>query len=560
MSEFVATAIDTTGIQPYIFGSNRLRENIGASYLAAQVTEHWAREALDALRALGHEVYAPPLTPASPSDAPHIEDGVIAAELVYAGGGNVVLLFADMDLARRFTRHLTAYALRAAPGLSVVAAHRTFEWVDNDNRLPAIVGDLVATDIDRRKRDRAPSAPLLGLGVTAACGSTGLPAVAMSDHHGVPGTSYPVSREIAAKLDAFPHANAALASALGISRAQAQALPYDLDNLGRTEGASSYVAVVHADGNNIGRRFIKAGQAHYRTNRDYIETVRGLSRTVRAASEAALRAVYRAVAGSIDKDGMVAGQFPASRWLDDAGRDHPYLPFRPLVYGGDDVTFVCDGRLGLALATLYLRAFEEEGRAAGEDFSACAGICVVKTHYPFARAYNLSEALCASAKRYVRQRKDGSVNGWFSALDWHIASAGPTESLSEVRAREYHVPDGHLEMRPVRLHLEGGEWRTWPGVRAVVEELRDGEEWRGRRNKVLALREALRQGSDEVQGFLQAYRLQLPELPGSAGHDAGRLAKTGWLNNVCGYFDAIEVLDFLVDPAQPAEEGGYDRV
>jgi hypothetical protein len=30
------------------------------------------------------------------------------------------------------------------------------------------------------------------------------------------------------------------------------------------------------------------------------------------------------------------------------------LPFRPLVYGGDDVTFVCDGRLGLVLLKLTI--------------------------------------------------------------------------------------------------------------------------------------------------------------------------------------------------------------
>src|SRR5262249_42346964 len=39
---------DTAGIQPYIFGSNRLRENIGASHLVAQATGGWA---LDAVRA-----------------------------------------------------------------------------------------------------------------------------------------------------------------------------------------------------------------------------------------------------------------------------------------------------------------------------------------------------------------------------------------------------------------------------------------------------------------------------------------------------------------------------
>lgn len=33
--------LDTSQIQPYVFGSNRLRENIGASYLVAQATGQW---------------------------------------------------------------------------------------------------------------------------------------------------------------------------------------------------------------------------------------------------------------------------------------------------------------------------------------------------------------------------------------------------------------------------------------------------------------------------------------------------------------------------------------
>ena len=45
------------------------------------------------------------------------------------------------------------------------------------------------------------------------------------------------------------------------------------------------------------------------------------------------------------------------------------------------------GRLGLELAAMYLEALENDPIADGEDIKACAGICVVKTHYPFARAY-----------------------------------------------------------------------------------------------------------------------------------------------------------------------------
>jgi hypothetical protein len=38
--------VDTAQIQPYVFGSNRLRENIGGSHLVAQATGAWALEAV----------------------------------------------------------------------------------------------------------------------------------------------------------------------------------------------------------------------------------------------------------------------------------------------------------------------------------------------------------------------------------------------------------------------------------------------------------------------------------------------------------------------------------
>ena len=41
--ELVVTEVSQ--IQRYIFGSNRMRENVGASYLVTQATEGWALEA-----------------------------------------------------------------------------------------------------------------------------------------------------------------------------------------------------------------------------------------------------------------------------------------------------------------------------------------------------------------------------------------------------------------------------------------------------------------------------------------------------------------------------------
>ncbi|MEG4418225.1 hypothetical protein QUA70_06395 [Microcoleus sp. LAD1_D5] len=541
MRKFTVTVLDTTGIQPYIFGSNRLRENIGASYLVSQATDNWAREALNKLKKnINREVYAfDPEKPQSEAK-PRIEDDGLAAELVYAGGGNTVLLFSEKQYAVEFTKILSKRILEEAPGINLVAVHQEFDW--DSQSLYKVVQDLMKNDLDVKKRSRIPSAPLLGLGVTATCRSTQLVAVDMSvpfkDEDDEP---YLISREILNKRKAVELANNHLKHKLITSTSEIYEFPLRTDYMGRSEGDSSYVGVIHADGNGMGKRFQKFGKD--KSNRDYIIAMRELSRSVNDAGINALRKVIEMLAASIidvEEDGKIVKKVMGKFAIE--GNN---LPFRPLVYGGDDVTFVCDGRLGLELAAIYLEALEKQKIADGKPIKACAGICVVKTHYPFARAYQLSEDLCRKAKKFVKDENKGD----FSALDWHLAASGLSGSISEIRDREYKVLAGSLSMRPVSFRKEQhSDWRTWEGFTKVVKHLNEDEEWKGRHNKVIALRDVLRQGIDATQKFLKNYRIkdeQLPSFPECSGLSV-TLAKQGWVHETCGYFDAIEAMEFYI--------------
>jgi hypothetical protein len=206
MTEYTATIIDTTGIQPYIFGSNRLRENIGASYLIAEATKQWVKEALIQL---GKPFYFPDPelseqcqeSQPEPNAKPYIEDGNLAAEVIYAGGGNAVLLFTSHDDAVDFTKNLSRRVLKKSPGLNLVVAHKKFDFYDKEQPLRNIIDDLMKNELEIKKRQRIPSVPLLGLGVTASCNSTQLPAIGTSDQFDAPKEDkYWVSTEVKYKL------------------------------------------------------------------------------------------------------------------------------------------------------------------------------------------------------------------------------------------------------------------------------------------------------------------------------------------------------------------------
>ncbi|MEG4311469.1 MULTISPECIES: Cas10/Cmr2 second palm domain-containing protein [unclassified Microcoleus] len=530
MSNYIATVIDTTGIQKYVFGSNRLKENIGASHLVKLATVQWVK---DCLICLDNNVHIPD------EDKEEVEpcintDESIVAELVYAGGGNTVLLFRSMEFARKFTQNITRKILEDAPGLNIVIAHHPFNW-DTQLLQQVIENDLIKGKLDAQKRQPIPSVPLMGLSVTATCRSTGLVAVEDTNgKYGIPdGEGYLASREIIAKLKAADEANTQFKEMLFKGKPSKYKVARDVDDMGRTEQESSYIALVHADGNQMGNRFDNYGKSQ-RLNRDFIVKMRRLSWGVSKAASSAIEEV-----GKLVIDAIETGKISIKE---------NYLPFRPIVYGGDDVTFVCDGRIGLPLAVKFLKEFEARTQNLPDGkgkATACAGIAIVKTHYPFARTYELCEALCSRTKKFVRQETDNYSKRKliFSALDWHIAASGLSGSIGEIREREYQ--GGKLITRPMRSHEYGDDWLTWTDFAEVVRIFNEEEPWKGKRNKVITLREVLREGQTATKQFLNTYGIdELPAFP--KAKDNSILRKQGWDRGRCRYFDAIEAMEFYI--------------
>lgn len=537
MKHLTLTMLDTSGIQDYIFKSNRLQENIGASEIVYRATTLWAFEALTKAGFKHNVTVKGPSWQILEGDVE--KDGTaLDAEVVYAGGGNTMLIFKSLEDAKKFTRQITAMVLKDAPGLTLVASHLEFdpESVNLTDARTNLLQQLAA-----QKQARQPSVPVLGLSVSAVCQSTGLPAVRndvgkliITTHNETREIQLRlkgqedepprlISREIAAKLAWRDMAAERLKKDFGD-----HAFPSDIDNLGRLEGDESYVAIVHADGNRMGEHLEQALQG-IGTLEQCKKALRTFSEKVNAAGLSAVRHVVELVAEAV-KDKRIPS-------TDD------YLPIRPLVFGGDDITLLCNGQIGISLAAAYLEAFENAFKQAPivkglEDVHARAGIAIVKMHYPFARAYKLSEDLVYSAKTFIMQENSGDC----SAFDWHYATGGLSGDLEFIREREYTARNGKpLNLRPLRLDRgdskQGGRY-WYGGLDEVVLQFKNGSYWSKRKNKVVGLREPLRKGADSVRIYRTNF--ELPLLPALAGVDA---RESGWQDDRCVYFDAVELFD-----------------
>ncbi|HSI85915.1 MAG TPA: hypothetical protein VK970_19175 [Candidatus Methylacidiphilales bacterium] len=277
-----------------------------------------------------------------------------------------------------------------------------------------------------------------------------------------------------------------IATAFGFT--DSEQLPDDFEEVSGGDG--SYLAVIHADGNQLGKMFLEVGQALALLAPENIpsdvsiELIRFLSRDV--VTQGTQAAVGTAMKKALPKE--VLNRRP--------------LLFAPIVLAGDDVTVVCRADLGLSFTEEFLKAFRTEmtsrltdlrakswwskvpdsvQRVIPDQLSAGAGLVYCTDHYPFSLAYGLCESLAKYAKAHAKdsaksdgkQTPDSAVS--FARI---VGASAPTEydelKRSLLKGSDDTLLTGgpyfvemqstpHLDslkkVREAALHLPGGALR-----------------------------------------------------------------------------------------------------
>lgn len=554
MTEYFLTAIDTTGIQKYVFGSNNLKQIVGASGLINWATNDLVYENLVELgnTNIKYDNTSYKLDYLKST----IEGNSLDSELIYAGGGNTLIVFKNEELAHNFTKSITKEILLNANGLDLVVTHTKFQW---DKEYLGDVAQKTLARLNEKKSARARSSPLMGLGVTASCQFTGFPAVELRNEEltnvvqACKG-SIRVSKEVSDKLKYYKKADSYFKKMFPKVGEKGYEFVRDFNYFG-TKHESSYIAVVHADGNGMGKRVhaVASGQnksdkTTRENNREYINAMRKFSISVKEATISAIVKTVDQLMEKIEstlkqeKDDDLKETFKQMIHSNDkkTNEKKKKLPFRPIIIGGDDLTFVCDGRLGLTLTELYLRNLKSYELSDGKPMSAKAGVSIVNSHYPFSRAVSMAGELASSAKKRFQNEKSD-----VSSMDWHFGSAGSLDRLALIRERSFEVPYGNLCMRPVYLGDNiASNWHSWNNFSNIIKEFQ-GSKWVNRKNKQKSLYEALLGGPDVVERFMTFYGLNVdPGLPLITSNKDS--SQTGWIGTYCTCFDALEAIDFFI--------------
>jgi hypothetical protein len=536
--------METSGNQRYIFSTNKLRENVGASELTYQSCTGWvaeavlsrpntgicARQSKDLLRGLCDPSVNPPIESNSSENA---------VEVVLAVSGKAYILTKKEEDARCLIGDVTERALREAPGLDIAGAYVEFDWNGN-----AHIHDVIKNAYLRLSQVRShlpgPEAWFLRIPLVDVCATSGLPA---SHTIKVAGEPRRVSSVTKAKRDVYDGARGRLKELLLSDNRE---FPPDPDKM--TQGREGeWLAVIHADGNGLGQVFLdfkeKVGDAC--TNRDYIDTLRNFSIALDRCTVAACRTAL---------DGI-----SPEKWVVN-GDTRSVVPVLPLVLGGDDLTVICRGKHALRFVTAYLKAFSENTKSCQEirrilpdGISSCAGVAVVKPHFPFSTAYDLAESLLKSAK-VVKKRYSGQSMPP-SAFDFYVLYDSSFIDFEYIR--EQLEVDGHgtrLYGGPYLVDEQSddwGKWRNWSALSRKVEALQKIDQ-EGRplipRGQLHALREKLflgRNSADAAYGLIKHRYPGMVELEGEPGSLFWSEGEDGKRVSVCNLIDVIEAEQFM---------------
>ncbi|MBW4652150.1 MAG: hypothetical protein KME20_03725 [Kaiparowitsia implicata GSE-PSE-MK54-09C] len=593
-TELYLVIIETSSNQDYIFSTNKLRENIGASELTYRSGTQWVLGAIAAPAGQrGFEVWqnAAQLRQIllDPAKNPPIEESDQAVEILTAASGKALFLTTTQEVAQSIIREVTRRALVEAPGLTIAGVYEKVGTLGRHGALAKAIQKVHRKLETERSHFPSSENRFLRLPIVAECASSSLPASRLVPEGDRERSISQVNhakwlfalkaKERLAKLD--PRLKRQIDQLVderqkgdqGSGASSANRLLKD----DATSDPRSWLGIVHADGNGLGKIFLKFEKylGSDTSDRNYINTYRKFSLALDECTEVAFKQALE-VFPADKKDGAV--------------------PVVPLILGGDDLTVVCDGHYALEFTREFLQAFEQQTKAHNsiapiakaafgvDRLSACAGVAIVKRHFPFSVAYSLAAELIRSAKQ-VKQQLTCPVTDQIpdappfpcSALDFHILYDTTGIDLEAIQAKLTPEAQTRLYNRPYIVsklaqleEAEGYAWATlhdWETLSQRVQWLKQGKALGDRKDQTTPntteekhppplsssqyhlLRDALFRGKDaaDAQYGLIRQRYDLAKFAESENRDSLFHATTDDSDEVfvTSFLDALEAMDFL---------------
>lgn len=368
------------------------------------------------------------------------EFGILARD-----GGHFVAVFVDKDSAEAFAKQAAARLREKVPGLRF-----------------SCKAEEVVEGKEHRKREPRPAQPFLSieLPVFARCDWAGRGLASKQvEPGGDPLDRADVSLDAAARAAAGDHADnghakdlVTLMNRIALSKASANAQERRLADTFEELADGKYLAVIHADGNGVGKEAKKLSEdPQQSTGPKQHKQPDKLTSWLEAEAKRAHffhknRVLLRKALVSAIKE---TAKFPPckNRRKTEKDRDKQVSPFLPLMLGGDDLLVACRADLAMPFVQALCEALEEEqkDKKDKQDFRLTLGIGVAIASYsmPFHQLHAVAEACASSAKRKTRDA---------SAIDWAVFTASWAEKdLADVRRRDWVRDHGKriLSQRPM---------------------------------------------------------------------------------------------------------------
>lgn len=521
--------------QAYIFVSNRLKEIAGASMIIRHVSERLPKEL----------------------SLPYFGEDNIIME----GGGHSIYQFNTKDEGCEFNRMLSRKVLERFPGLQLYCVLVDFN--PEADLLPDKITELFKA-LAQKKNGHATPLRQYSYGIEKLCESTRLPATeifAVKDEWRL------VSAEIHAKLRfAQDHKLEEYFADLQLGSLPVQ-MTSDTDVLEDEE--KSKVAVIHLDGNRMGEKVakfrelhqIKEGESAGEYNQRYRDAFRRFSNDIDAKYKAAFRGMMEELSDQVQ---AAADQMGLNVYKEKG------IPVRPIIFAGDDISFIVPGPLGVEAARMMLEKLQQDkleigggpgSRKVYMTLHACAGVAIVKSGYPFARAHELAEQLCKMAKTKVLQDSlERLEEGDASALDFHILHGDWSGSIRQQRQEDYLIKDANNQtysltlkpyyvMSPSARRQASGLFNQFATFQVALERVTNKQ--KVARSKIKKLRECIKRGPSETKRFIELNQLgaHLTGFEDTPLEQGGIFTYEG----CCPYYDAIEAMDDVL--LFPREEG-----